>query len=216
MYGKLGYGIDNEAIQAAYRYIRSEQEADGSWFGRWGVNYIYGLGAVMPALEAVGEDMNQPYVQRAVEWLLTHQNDDGGWGESCASYVDQKQHGVGPSTASQTAWAVIALVASDQADHPATDRGVQYLLDTQHADGHWDEPYFTGTGFPGYLKGSKVDRMPQPGERGYQGPELSAGFMINYHLYRNTWPLLALSRYRDRLHADGNHLQQRSNGHQKH
>ena len=216
MYGKLGYGIDNEAIQAAYRYIRSEQEADGSWFGRWGVNYIYGLGAVMPALEAVGEDMNQPYVQRAVEWLLTHQNDDGGWGESCASYVDQKQHGVGPSTASQTAWAVIALVASDQADHPAADRGVQYLLDTQHADGHWDEPYFTGTGFPGYLKGSKVDRMPQPGERGYQGPELSAGFMINYHLYRNTWPLLALSRYRDRLHADGNHLQQRSNGHQKH
>ena len=104
--------------------------------------------------------------------------------------------GVGPSTASQTAWAIIALVAAGYDDHRATHRGVAYLLETQLAEGNWDEPYFTGTGFPGYLKGERVDKIPQAGERGFQGAELSAGFMINYHLYRNTWPLIALSRYR--------------------
>ncbi len=198
MYGKLGYQVDLHMIQAAYRYLRSEQEDDGSWFGRWGVNYVYGLGAVLPALEAIGENMSQPYVRRAVQWLAKHQNPDGGWGESCASYVDPSLHGVGPSTASQTAWAIIALIAAGEVDHPATRRGVQYLLETQQPDGHWDEPYFTGTGFPGYMKGARVERVPGPGERGFQGTELSAGFMINYHLYRNTWPLLALGRYRTR------------------
>ena len=198
MYGKLGYQVDLHMIQAAYRYLRSEQEDDGSWFGRWGVNYVYGLGAVVPALEAICENMSQPYVRRAVQWLAQHQNPDGGWGESCASYVDPSLHGVGPSTASQTAWAIIALIAAGEIDHPATRRGVQYLLETQQPDGHWDEPYFTGTGFPGYMKGARVERVPGPGERGFQGTELSAGFMINYHLYRNTWPLLALGRYRTR------------------
>ena len=199
MYGKLGYRRDEHFVQRAYRYLRSEQEDDGSWFGRWGVNYIYGLGAALPGLEAVGEDMSQPYVRRAVEWLFSHQNEDGGWGESCASYVDLAQHGVGVSTASQTAWAIIALLAAGCVDHPATHRGVQFLLRTQKPEGDWDEPHFTGAGFPGYLKGERVEKVPQPGQRGFQGTELSAGFMINYHLYRNTWPLIALARYRDRM-----------------
>ena len=196
MYGKLGYRTDLDFLQQAYRYLRHEQEDDGSWFGRWGVNYVYGLGAVLPALEAAGENMRQPYISRAVQWVIDHQNPDGGWGESCASYIDSTQRGVGPSTASQTAWAIIALVAAGYGDHQATHRGVSYLLETQLEGGNWDEPYFTGTGFPGYLKGERVDRVPQPGERGFQGAELSAGFMINYHLYRNTWPLIALARYR--------------------
>ena len=213
MYGKLGRKMDTRPLQAAYRYLRSEQEANGSWFGRWGVNYIYGLGAVLPALEALGENMNQPYIHRAVRWLLDHQNADGGWGESCASYVDPAQHGVGPSAASQTAWALIALIAAGCADHPAAHRGVRYLLDTQRPDGDWDEPYFTGAGFPGYLKGERVARVPQPGERGFQGAELSAGFMINYHLYRNTWPLIALARYRSRTSPPSAPVTPGRNGH---
>ena len=208
MYGRLGQRTDNRALQDAYRYLRAEQEDDGSWFGRWGVNYVYGLGAVLPALEALGEDMTQAYVRRAVEWLLAHQNEDGGWGESCASYVDASKRGVGPSTASQTAWAILALLSADCADYPATRRGVEYLLHTQQPDGQWDQPYFTGTGFPGYLSGARMEEPPRPGERGFQGSELSAGFMINYHLYRNTWPLLALGRYRSQMRqADGNTIQ---------
>ena len=213
MYGRLGYKTDTAFLQSAYRYLRLEQEDNGSWFGRWGVNYIYGLGAVLPALEAVGEDMGQPYVRRAVQWLIEHQNDDGGWGESCASYVDPDQHGVGPSAASQTAWAILALVAAGDADHPATHRGVDYLLRTQEPGGYWNEPYFTGTGFPGYKKGERVSQVPKPGERGFQGMELSAGFMINYHLYRNTWPLLALARYRDRIYAAPQPYRHHHNGH---
>lgn len=213
MYGRLGFKTDQSFLQQAYRYLRREQEDDGSWFGRWGVNYVYGLGAVLPALEAAGEDMHQPYVQRAVQWLLDHQNADGGWGESCASYIDPAQRGKGPSTASQTAWAIMSLVAAGYDGHKATHRGVKYLLDTQLEEGNWDEPYFTGTGFPGYLKGERVDRIPQPGERGFQGAELSAGFMINYHLYRNTWPLIALARYRASLAKRRAHNEPQTNGH---
>ena len=214
MYAKLGYQTDHSFLQQAYHYLRQEQEDDGSWFGRWGVNYVYGLGAVLPALEAAGEDMRQPYVRRAVQWLIDHQNPDGGWGESCASYIDPTQRGVGPSTASQTAWAIIALVAAGYDDHRATRHGVSYLLETQLAEGNWDEPHFTGTGFPGYLKGERVDRIPQAGERGFQGAELSAGFMINYHLYRNTWPLIALSRYRARRIHPNPQVYSQSNGQQ--
>ena len=206
MYGKMGYKTHLPSVQAAYRYLRAEQEDDGSWFGRWGVNYIYGLGAALPALESIGEDMRQPYVRRAVQWLVERQNADGGWGESCASYVDSTQRGVGYSTASQTAWAIIALVAAGEAGSAAAHNGVEYLLRTQKPDGQWDEPYFTGTGFPGYKKGARVERIPKPGERGFQGKELSAGFMINYHLYRNTWPLLALGRFRNRLYSQSQEL----------
>jgi squalene-hopene/tetraprenyl-beta-curcumene cyclase len=145
----------------------------------------------------MGEDMRQPYIRRGVDWLLAHQNDDGGWGESCGSYVDPTLHGVGPSTASQTAWALLALLAAGEAAHPATRRGISYLLDTQTEAGSWDEPYFTGTGFPGYGVGERLESLPGPKERGHQGLDMPAGFMINYHMYRNCWPLLALGRYRN-------------------
>lgn len=197
MFGKLGYSGEFAPVRRAYDYIRQEQEKDGSWFGRWGVNYIYGIGAVLPALAAIGEDMGQPYARRTVDWLLAHQNGDGGWGESCGSYVDPSLHGVGPSTASQTAWALLALLAAGESAHAATQRGISYLLDTQTEAGGWDEPYFTGTGFPGYGVGERLKRLPKPKERGYQGLDMPAGFMINYHMYRNCWPLLALGRYRE-------------------
>ena len=197
--GKLGYTKKFPLVRRALQYILEEQEPDGPWFGRWGVNYIYGTGAVLPALEAIGEDLQQPYVRKALEWLVEHQNQDGGWGESCGSYVDPTLRGRGPSTASQTAWALLALLAASEVEHSATQRGVQYLVQTQQEDGSWDEPYFTGTGFPGYGVGQRLMRLPQPGERGYQGLELPAAFMINYHIYRNCWPLAALGRYMRKL-----------------
>jgi squalene-hopene/tetraprenyl-beta-curcumene cyclase len=170
--GRLGYDRTFPPVRRALAYLRREQQADGCWFGRWGVNYVYGTGAVLPALQAVGEDMGQDSVRRAVRWLIEHQNEDGGWGESCASYADPALRGTGPSTASQTAWALLGLMAGGQGDSEAALRGVNYLLETQADDGSWDEPYFTGTGFP-------------------------RDFFINYHLYRNYFPLQALGRYRE-------------------
>jgi squalene-hopene/tetraprenyl-beta-curcumene cyclase len=168
--------------QPALRYLRREQRADGSWFGRWGVNHIYGTGAVLPALAAAGEDMSHAYVRRAVRWLLERQNEDGGWGESCASYVDPSVIGRGRSTASQTAWALLGLLAAggasrDRLAEHAVERGIAYLVGTQEEDGQWQESEFTGTGFPG-------------------------DFYIKYHLYRNYWPLLALGRYARRMWTD--------------
>ena len=201
MLGQLGYEKDFPPIKRAYKYIRAEQEDDGSWFGRWGVNYVYGTGAVLPALEAIGEDMDQPYIRGAIDWVLAHQNGDGGWGESCGSYVDHSLRGKGPSTPSQTAWAILALLAAGE-EGPnnkigyVTEQGIRFLVDNQRADGSWDEPYFTGTGFPGYGVGQRVRRLPEPGEPGCQGLEMPAGFMINYHTYRISWPLMALGRYR--------------------
>ena len=196
MLGQLGYDAGHPAVAKALDYVLSEQEEDGPWFGRWGVNYIYGCGAVLPALEALGLDMGAEHVQRAVQWLVGHQNPDGGWGESCSSYVDPAFRGRGPSTASQTGWALMALLSAREGGHPAARSGVEYLVRTQLDDGSWDEPYFTGTGFPGYGVGQRLGRYLNPDEPGYQGAELPAGFMINYHLYRNYWPLTALGRYR--------------------
>ncbi|MFQ5796059.1 MAG: squalene--hopene cyclase [Candidatus Bipolaricaulia bacterium] len=176
--GMLGYDRNFPPIRRALTYLRNEQEPDGSWFGRWGVNYIYGTGAVLPALQAIGEEMDQAYVTRAVRWLMDHQNSDGGWGETCASYTDPNLHGQGESTASQTAWALLGLLAAGTAESPAVERGILYLIETQEADGSWDEPQFTGTGFPG-------------------------AFMINYHLYRDYFPLMALGRYRRILSRKG-------------
>ncbi len=210
MYGRLGFPASHPPVQRGYQYLRQEQEADGPWFGRWGVNYVYGTGAALPAMEAIGEDMGQPYIRRAVDWLLIHQNEDGGWGECCGSYVDDSLRGVGPSTASQTAWALLALISAGEAGSDACLRGIQYLLDIQQSDGSWDEPYFTGTGFPGYGVGRRQSGMPKPGESGYQGLEMPAGFMINYHLYRNYWPLLALGRFARAIgnsNQDGRHNQ---------
>ena len=195
MYGRLGSTREDQVVDRGFNYVVSEQEEDGSWFGRWGVNYVYGAGAVLPALEAIGEDMSQAYIRRAVDWIVTHQNEDGGWGEGCGSYVDPTLRGVGPSTASQTAWALLGLVAAGEHECEASRRGVNYLAETQQEDGTWDEPYFTGTGFPGYGVGERLKKLPNPGESSYQGLDLPAGFMINYHLYRNYWPLLALGRY---------------------
>ena len=162
---------DDEMIERALDYLWDTQEPDGSWWGRWGVNYLYGLGAAVPALITAGVDPADPRLRRAVRWLEHHQQPDGGWGESCATYEDPSLRGQGPSTASQTAWALLALLALEPLDHPATVRGIDYLVRTQTADGEWIEPHFTGTGFP-------------------------RDFMLKYHLYCNYWPLWALGRYR--------------------
>lgn len=196
MLGQCGYSLEHPSVRQAVDYILSEQEEDGAWFGRWGVNYIYGIGAALPALEAVGFDMSAECVRRAVRWLIDRQNADGGWGESCASYVDPEFRGKGASTVSQTAWAIMGLLAAGEGAREATERGIAYLVERQEADGSWDEPYFTGTGFPGYRTGERLDRYPTPDDLIYQGRELPAGFMINYHMYRIYWPLTALGRYR--------------------
>ncbi|MDA0797991.1 MAG: squalene--hopene cyclase [Chloroflexi bacterium] len=195
MFGRQGYAKDHPAVARGLGYIWREQEADGAWFGRWGVNYVYGIGSVLPALAAVGEDMTQPRVRRAVDWLVAHQNDDGGWGESPASYVDPSLRGQGDSTASQTAWALVALLAAGDRSSESTRHGIAYLVRTQLPDGTWDEPQFTGCGFPGYGSGDQPANYRKVGDPGWQGLELGSGFMINYHLYRNYFPLWALGRY---------------------
>ena len=151
------------------QWLLNAQEPDGSWFGRWGANYVYGTGAVVPALIAADITADAPPIRRAVRWLEEHQNTDGGWGEDLRSYADPAWHGHGASTASQTAWALLALLATD-ANTTAVDRGVAWLIETQRPDGGWDEELYTGTGFPG-------------------------DFYINYAMYRLVFPLSALGRY---------------------
>jgi squalene-hopene/tetraprenyl-beta-curcumene cyclase len=151
-------------------WLLRAQEADGSWFGRWGANYVYGTGAVVPALIAAGVKPSKPAIRRAVAWLEAHQNSDGGWGEDLRSYDDPALAGQGTSTASQTAWALLALLAAGERGSAAVERGVRWLAATQRVDGSWDEPQYTGTGFPG-------------------------DFYINYHLYRLAFPITALGRY---------------------
>lgn len=169
--GYLGVRPDNPAAARALHFIRARQCPDGSWYGRWGVNYLYGTWSVVAGLRAIGEDMGHPCVRRAVGWLLSRQNADGGWGESCFTYDDPRTGGMGRSTASQTAWALLALVHAGEAAHPAVTRGVQFLLSTQQATGGWNEAEFTGTGFP---------RV----------------FYLRYHGYRAYFPLWALALYR--------------------
>ncbi|HEX5478648.1 MAG TPA: squalene--hopene cyclase, partial [Dehalococcoidia bacterium] len=177
-----GMRADAPALRRALDYLHATQERDGSWFGRWGVNYVYGIGAVVPALVAAGESPRSPRIRRAVAWLAAHQNPDGGWGETCASYDEpQTQRGRGESTASQTAWALLALIAAGEERADAARRGVEYLVRTQQSDGQWHEPQFTGTGFP-------------------------RDFMLKYHLYRNYWPMWALGRYRRTLAGNAIHL----------
>ncbi|MFN3960438.1 MAG: squalene--hopene cyclase [Parvularculaceae bacterium] len=196
-FGKLGLGSNHPSMVAALDYLRREQEQDGSWFGRWGVNYIYGTGAVLPALEAIGEDMSAPYVSRACDWLLSRQQENGGWGESCASYMDPEMSGRGKATASQTAWALMGLIAANRpGDRDAIERGLAFLIERQ-SNGTWKEPEYTGTGFPGYGVGATIKLGdPSLAERLKQGPELSRAFMINYNLYRHYFPLMAMGRWR--------------------
>jgi squalene-hopene/tetraprenyl-beta-curcumene cyclase len=165
-----GYDKSHKAIKKAIEFLRKGQESDGSWFGRWGVNYIYGTMLVLRGLEAVGVDHHEPYVQQAAEWLRMVQNPDGGWGETCGSYDDPNRKGIGDSTASQTAWAVLGLMAANDMRSDSVARGIAYLLRTQQKDGAWDEPQYTGTGFP---------RV----------------FYLKYHMYRQYFPLLALTTY---------------------
>jgi squalene-hopene/tetraprenyl-beta-curcumene cyclase len=199
--GVLGFDRQHKAVERGFRFLRAEQESDGSWFGRWGVNHVYGTGAVLPALAAIGEDMTQAYVRRAADWLVAHQNENGGWGETCASYMDDSLRGRGPSTASQTAWALLGLVSVSAVDYERPIRlGLGFLLDTQRDDGTWDEPYYTGTGFPGYGFGARIDfRDDRMRRRIAQGTELQRGFMINYNLYRHYFPLMAMGRARAQL-----------------
>jgi len=170
-FGRMGRRIGDRAVDRGLAYLKREQASDGAWFGRWGSNLTYGIGGVLPALEAIGEDMGAGYVRRAVDWLLEHQNVDGGWGERVEGYDDPTWRGRGPSTASQTAWALLGLIAAGEAGHEAAAMGVRHLVETQRPDGGWDEDDFTGTGFP-------------------------TDFMIRYHLYRDIFPLMALGRYR--------------------
>ncbi len=161
----------SRAARRGVAWLLRNQEPDGSWFGRWGANYIYGTGAVVPALIAAGVLPGKPCIRRAVNWLVAHQNPDGGWGEDLRSYTDLDWAGRGTSTASQTAWALLALLAAGGEDAMASaERGVAWLAATQRPDGTWDEPQFTGTGFPG-------------------------DFYINYHLYRLVFPVSALGRF---------------------
>ncbi|HET6832971.1 MAG TPA: squalene--hopene cyclase [Acidimicrobiales bacterium] len=161
---------DAGRLREAVEWLRAEQEPAGSWFGRWGANHVYGTGAAVPALVAARVGPDDPSIARAVTWLELHQNDDGGWGEDLRSYDDPNAVGRGTSTASQTAWALLALLAAGRRDSGPVHRGIGFLVDTQRRDGTWDEDLFTGTGFPG-------------------------DFYINYHLYRHTFPLTALGRY---------------------
>ncbi|MGH3447323.1 MAG: squalene--hopene cyclase, partial [Nocardioidaceae bacterium] len=160
---------DSSAVRRGVAWMLAEQEADGSWFGRWGANHVYGTGAVVPALVVAGLSADDPVIGRAVSWLGRQQNDDGGWGEDLRSYDDPSWIGRGTSTPSQTAWALLALHAAGVADSPEAQRGIAWLVEQQRPDGGWDEPMFTGTGFPG-------------------------DFYISYHLYRVVFPITALGR----------------------
>ena len=165
MLGAVGATVDDGAVAGGLSYLRAEQTEAGSWYGRWGVNHIYGTWCVISALTALGTGRDM--VDRACDWLVARQNPDGGWGETCHSYVDPSFAGVGDSTPSQTAWALIGLQLAGRASHPACASGLAFLRDRQ-VDGTWDEPQFTGTGFPG-------------------------DFYINYHLYRHVFPTMALA-----------------------
>lgn len=176
--GRLGYGPDRTEVKRAIRFLKKTQEKDGLWWGRWGVNYIYGTWSVLAGLQSVGEDMRKPYIRRAVFTLKRFQNVDGGWGECCESYWKPRLRMRGKSSPSQTAWVIMALIASGDGLCREVERGVQFLLKRQKPDATWDEDDFTATGFPKH-------------------------FMIKYHNYRNCFPLMALGKYRALLEREG-------------
>ncbi|MFZ5609796.1 MAG: squalene--hopene cyclase [Pseudomonadota bacterium] len=169
---QLGHGLDHPAVARGLAYLRAEQEADGSWFGRWGTNYVYGTWSVLCALNALGLAADDPMVRRAVDYLLAFQQPDGGWGEDGATYWRDKRGTAKQSTPSQTAWALLGLMAAGEVDHPAVARGVRYLMQGKVDKGKWAEPWFTAVGFP---------RV----------------FYLRYHGYSAYFPLWALARYRN-------------------
>ncbi len=170
LFGYIGFDATQPCVRRAIQYLIDTQDDDGSWYGRWGVNYIYGTWQVLRGLRAIGEDMSQDWILRGRDWLESCQNTDGGWGETCASYDDATLKGRGDSTASQTAWALMGITACGDLERPSVQRGLRYLLATQQHDGAWDEPQITGTGFP---------RV----------------FYLKYDMYRQNFPLLALATY---------------------
>ena len=172
MLAQLGYDREHQAVQRAIDYLKNEQEADGSWFGRWGNNYVYGTWSVLCALNIAGEDMDAPYIRKAADWLKGRQGTDGGWGEDCASYWQHRRDEVKSSTPSQTAWAVLGLMAAGEVDSVAVKGGVEYLLKSPREQGKWQEEYFNAVGFP---------RV----------------FYLRYHGYSAFFPLWTLARYRN-------------------
>jgi squalene-hopene/tetraprenyl-beta-curcumene cyclase len=183
MLAQLGEASEAPRMQAALRYLEREQREDGAWFGRWGVNYIYGTWSALCALNAAGLDDRSAAVQKAVGWLIAIQNADGGWGEACDSYkLDYRSHASEPSVPSQTAWALLGLMAAGKVGHPAVRRGVDWLLATQDAEGGWSEEAYTGGGFP---------RV----------------FYLRYHGYAGIFPLWALARYRNLERANSGRVE---------
>jgi squalene-hopene/tetraprenyl-beta-curcumene cyclase len=168
--GYIDFNGKDERVRTAIQYLIDTQDDDGSWYGRWGVNYIYGTWQVLRGLRAIGQDMTQDWILRGRDWLESCQNSDGGSGETCATYENPATKGIGPSTASQTAWAVMGICACGDLDRPSIQRGLRFLLGSQKPDGSWDEPHITGTGFPGV-------------------------FYLKYDMYRQNFPLLALATY---------------------
>jgi squalene-hopene/tetraprenyl-beta-curcumene cyclase len=170
--GDFGYDPEMRRAQRGLALLKRIQEPNGSWWGRWGVNYIYGTWSALTALNAAGIDPEAPAVRKAVDWLLSIQNEDGGWGEDGSSYrLDYRGHDPAPSTPSQTAWALLGLMAAGEVDHPAAARGIGYLAGEQREDGLWEEQRFNAVGFP---------RV----------------FYLRYHGYAKFFPLWALARYR--------------------
>ncbi len=185
MLAQYGYTRSDKRVERAVQFVLKEQAADGSWFGRWGVNYLYGTFLVLRGLEAIGMWSHEPCILQATEWIRMMQNSDGGWGETCGTYDDELQKGIGPSTPSQTAWAVLGLLAGGDSRSDSVAKGIRWLIDRQHADGSWDElvpgrngeSYYTGTGFP---------RV----------------FYLGYHLYKQYFPLLALTTYKKAMERE--------------
>jgi squalene-hopene/tetraprenyl-beta-curcumene cyclase len=172
MLAQIGYRHDHPVVRKGVEFLKREQEKDGSWFGRWGTNYVYGTWSALSALNAVGEDLQAPHVRKAVQWLEDFQRDDGGWGEDCATYWQERRGESKASTPSQTAWALLGLMAAGEVDSESVERGIGHLQAAPRTGAKWDEALYTGIGFP---------RV----------------FYLRYDGYSAYFPLWALARYRN-------------------